>query len=289
MKLKFIECHNLDKERYSNCLNKSKVYSIYAEFDYLNAVANNQWGALVLNNYEAIFPIPFRKKWGISYIYNPLFCQQLGVFGNPGNLNTQDFISAIPKKFIRIHLNVHKGFGIPKFCTEKPNFILKAPLNPENTFNKDAWKNINKCLSESIHYSWDEDVRSIIKLYHQTWGSSIGFRWFNDYKGFEKACFDLLKNEKLLCLTAFKENQILAGAIFLKSDSTLHYVCAAPSDLGKKYGIMHGLIYHVAKKFPHLNLDFEGSSIASVAQFYKKFGPNNEPYCSIRRTLWWNI
>ncbi|MDQ2753359.1 MAG: hypothetical protein M3R72_10095, partial [Bacteroidota bacterium] len=54
---------------------------MYAQYDYLQVLADN-WMGIVVNNYEAIMPIPFRKKWGILYCYNAPFVQQSGLFGN---------------------------------------------------------------------------------------------------------------------------------------------------------------------------------------------------------------
>ena len=81
----------------------------------------------------------------------------------------------------------------------------------------------------------------------------------------------------------------LGGAIFLISPKRIHYVCAGPTQAGKEIGIMHGIINHVALQFPNHEIDFEGSSIPSVAQFYKKFGPINEPFYIIQRTLLSNL
>jgi hypothetical protein len=43
------------------------------------------WDALVWGDYEFVMPLPVRKKWGIQYVYQPLFCQQLGIFPKPSN------------------------------------------------------------------------------------------------------------------------------------------------------------------------------------------------------------
>ncbi|MDZ7847134.1 MAG: hypothetical protein U5L96_10385 [Owenweeksia sp.] len=38
------------------------------------------WDALVLNDYDAVWPLPVRTKWGFKYFYRPFAVQQLGVF-----------------------------------------------------------------------------------------------------------------------------------------------------------------------------------------------------------------
>ena len=289
MTIKFLDRNQIDREQYQSCLSGSSNSSIYADFEYLDSVSFKQWGALILDDYEAVFPLPWRFKWGLYYIYMPLFCQQLGIFGNAHNLETQDFLNAIPRKFIRVHLNVNAHFGKPRFASLKPNYVLSAPLNPEKSFNKDAWKNIQKCLEAGVEYQTENDIEFLLKTYHDTWGPVNGFTWNEHYIGFHTACEALKIQGKLFTLSARLNDVLLGTAIFLVSENSIHYVCAAPTEMGKKYGIMHGIIYEACKKFPQKNLDFEGSSIPSVAQFYKKFGPDNHPYYSIRRTLWWNL
>jgi hypothetical protein len=58
------------------------------------------WDALVLRNYEAVFPLPYRSKWGIHYLYQPFLTAQLGLFGEgiTKDLLLQ-FLNTIPPKF----------------------------------------------------------------------------------------------------------------------------------------------------------------------------------------------
>jgi hypothetical protein len=55
--------------------------------------------------------------------------------------------------------------------------------------------------------------------------------------------------------------------------------------MGRAIGIMHGIINWVIQKYEGENvlLDFEGSSIPSVASFYKKFGATEFPYFVFQR------
>ena len=47
---------------------------------YLDIVHEN-WDALMEDDYERVMPMPvITKNWRISYIFQPFFVQQLGVF-----------------------------------------------------------------------------------------------------------------------------------------------------------------------------------------------------------------
>src|SRR5581483_417242 len=54
---------------------------IYATTDYLDHLADN-WYGIVINGYESVVPVPFRKKFGIKYCYDVPFMPQLGLFSS---------------------------------------------------------------------------------------------------------------------------------------------------------------------------------------------------------------
>lgn len=309
MVITYLERWQIDTKKWDQCVLSSKHSLSYALSGYLDGVCDpitdysniqfenefdselfGQWGGLILNDYEAVFPIPWRRKYGIYYVYQPNFCQQLGIFGDPKHFEIEDFLRAIPWKFLKIHLQVHRFCGRPIGSKEKTNFVLKAPHVPENCFNKDALKNVKRILESNVIYKKPHKIVDILKIYNDAWAELNDFVWFNDYEGFEAACIQMDKQNRLYPVLAKSEDgETLGGAIFLISNKRIHYVCAGPTAAGKEIGIMHGIIHHVALEFPDHAIDFEGSSIPSVAQFYQKFGPKNEPFFIIQRNLLTNL
>jgi len=91
--------NNIDKKKYDLCVAKSVQSKVYAFSWYLEAVTE-AWDVLVLNDYEAVMPLPYRKKYGICYIFQPYWIQHLGVFSK-NILSDNDlklFVDNIPKK-----------------------------------------------------------------------------------------------------------------------------------------------------------------------------------------------
>jgi hypothetical protein len=89
----------IDIAKWDQCIEKSSNGLIYAYSFYLDHTADN-WDALILNDYEAVMPLPWRKKFQFYYLYQPTFTAQLGIFGN--NISAQlieNFLEAIPSKF----------------------------------------------------------------------------------------------------------------------------------------------------------------------------------------------
>ncbi len=119
----------IDHLKYNNCIKLAMNSRIYAYSWYLDIIADN-WGVLVLNDYEAVMPLPWRSKIFIKYIYPPVWTQQLGVFSKNkiDPILLQEFINSIPKKFKKITTQFNSGNDLSfRNATKRINYIL--PLN----------------------------------------------------------------------------------------------------------------------------------------------------------------
>src|SRR5690606_37843651 len=76
--------HEIDTKRWEECIAFSPNGMVNVMPWYLDIVAPN-WNALVYNDYEAVMVFPIKNKWGISFLYNPNFVRQLGIFSK-GNI-----------------------------------------------------------------------------------------------------------------------------------------------------------------------------------------------------------
>jgi hypothetical protein len=303
MSIQYVDHHQIDPTKWDSAILRSPHPLAYGLFEYLNAVCESQWDALIYNDYEAVFPLPFKKKFGIKYIIQPVFCQQLGAFGSNVNVSTNDFLSAIPKRFLRVRLQLNPYFdqtnevesiqtkpaGIiasSRKLTTKTNMTIQ--LSQPLDYNKDCKKNLHRLAELPIEYKINAiSIREAIDTYRKAWGKQNPEIEDEHYQLFANACTDKLS----FTVTAHhqKEGDLLGAAIFLitpeNTKRSLHYVCAGPTEAGKSIGVMHGIIDFILNRYKGENMlfDFEGSSIASVASFYKKFGANEEPFFCFNR------
>ena len=112
MDIHYIKYKDIDKLKWDACITNASNGLVYAYSFYLDAMAGN-WDGLVLGNYEAVMPITFRKKYGITYLYQPAFCGNLGVFAATITESlTNNFLNAVPKKikYWDIYLNFGNNF-----------------------------------------------------------------------------------------------------------------------------------------------------------------------------------
>ena len=276
--INYIKRKDLDVAKYNTCIENSIQSRVYGYSWYLDIVADN-WDVLVLDDYQAVMPIPWKQKYFIKYIYQPPFCQQLGVFSND-KISEElllKLVSCIPKKYKKVSLNFNSdNCVIPKMEPRK-NYILELNDNYLNHF-----KTFSKGRKHAVKVGGKKDLKlksiSIIDLIAMK-------EKFYAHISFNKLILEnlveyILKKNKGFILGVFKEDVLLGGGFFLKSDKRIIYLFSSFNDEGRKLQAASFLIGNVIKQYENSNylLDFEGGSIPNIGSFFKSFGASNVNY-----------
>ena len=284
--IRYLTGNEIDLKKYDNCISKAINSRIYAYSWYLDIVADKNWDVLVLNDYEAVMPLPKRKKHFISYIFLPPWVQQLGVFSMSEiseNL-IKRFIDQMPKKFKLIDIFFNsKNFFEHKDLTLRVNYILSLN-NPYEALIK----NYSKGRKSSIKQAQKIDLEvvqgyshtEIINLFKINKGlklnkSNVDYHILNTLI---EAALLLNMAKSLAVLNSKKE--LIGGALFLKNDQRITYLFSSINTEGREKQAMSFLIDYVVKKFSNSEyiFDFEGSMINDIALFFKSFGAEKETY-----------
>ncbi|MEO6819897.1 MAG: hypothetical protein ABI266_08345 [Ginsengibacter sp.] len=288
--IKYIKQEEIDKEKWDKCLENSDNGLVYAYSFYLDAMSK-KWDALVAGDYEQIMPLAWNRKYGISYLYQPPFCAQLGIFGN--NISKEivrSFLESVPKKFKYwdFYLNKSNLFLIEEYpIYERSNFVLPLNNSYENlskNYAQSHLRNIKRAIKQENYVKKDiplEDVIGLAKAQSQQFSNLSDL----DYTNFLEA-FTHLKNKNSACtLGVFsKRNQLMASCAFIFSHSRAYYILVGNHPDGRTSGASHLMIDYFIKEYSgkDLLLDFEGSSISSLAFFYKSFGATQENFAGIK-------
>jgi hypothetical protein len=290
--LKFKYREEIDIERWNSLMDTAVNSMIYGYSWYLDAITDGRWGAVIDSEYRAVFPLPWRRKFGVSYIYQPYFCQQLGLFAHKEyNKDQSEFVAAIPKKFKRIHLQINSDFNFTGDNKPRPNYLLDLTgsyTDLQSAYKEDAVKNLKKTSKLNVEYSEIRDPELVLELHKNIWGDKNPEIRESDYLRFTKACMEAHHRDMLWSITASSDGVVLGSAIFLKSPKYLHYLISGPTLEGRKLSIMHGIIDYAIKAHAGsgLILDFEGSKIPDVAAFYAKWGSTVKNYKEILINRW---
>jgi hypothetical protein len=284
--------HNeINKQKWDDCILNSVNRRPYA-FSWFLDIVSPGWEALEMNGYETVFPLTQNRKFGIRYLYQPFFAQQLGVFSREHLTETlvEQFLQAIPRRFsfIHIHLNSMNKIDPDRYkVTVRANHELDLIPSYEtifNNYNQNTRRNIRKALDHDITILRKVEPDELITLFRNNWGKNEKSLKFRHYNTLRSLITHSLKNSFSLITGAYLPDGKLCAGVFLLSDKDrviFHF--AASDQNARENGSMFLLIDRFIKEHAGqpLILDFEGSADPDVARFYKGFGAREISFSEI--------
>ncbi|MGV3768202.1 MAG: hypothetical protein ACO1NW_18870 [Chitinophagaceae bacterium] len=286
---------HLDTKAYDACIEQDHNGNIYAQSWYLDRMATH-WDILVKGNYEAVMPLPWRKKYGVKYLYMPAFTPMLGIYGAGADRLTQAFLEAIPSSFRFWEISLHKGNPIPAEWqpSARANYVL--PLQQDYTALFSGYKqNIQRNCKKAMNLGCSvvrgfpvSEVTAIAKTQLQPI-SNISDQ---DFTHFE-ALYRFLEPQGRAITYGVKDagGKLLSSCVFFFSHGRAYYILVGNHPNGRTLGASHALIDGFIRDHAgqDLILDFEGSDIRNLAYFYSSFGSVMETYHRIKvnRLPWW--
>ncbi|MCP9750727.1 GNAT family N-acetyltransferase [Ferruginibacter sp. HRS2-29] len=295
MPVEFVPYDQVDRQQWDDCIVHATNGLIYARAFYLDEIAGN-WDALVLDDYHAVMPLVRRKKWGIEYLYQPSFVQQLGVFYkeniDPGTLEC--FMEMAFERFSYADITINYAMAdlfLPAGVTveERTNFILPLMLPYEQLYRQyhpNFTKSLRRLQKLELRYASSDDIENTISLYESLYAEKIESVTGKDITGFKNICKLLLAANNLVIREARSTtDELLAVALLLKDEKRLYNIISCITAAGKKTEANYFLYDKIIEEFAGsgLILDLEGSDIKGVADFYKKFNPLNQPYLHLKQ------
>lgn len=285
--IRYVKRAEIDTNRWNRCIDTAPNGLIYGYAFYLDALCD-QWDALVQDDYAAVMPLPWRKKMGFHYLYQPFLTPQLGVMGKavtPALL--ESFLEAVPAKFRYWHLplNYRNVFSLRYTLQQRTNYVLD--LSPpydklQQAYRENIRRNIRRANNARCTFKKDMDVSEVILLARQQPGQTL---IMEDLERFEKLYRFLHAEQRALTYGAFSaEGLLLASCVFFFSHNRAYYIFVGNHPRGRTVGASHFLIDAFIREFAgkQLKLDFEGSDLPGLAFFYSSFGAAEEPYAVLR-------
>jgi len=242
--------------------------------DYLSNICS--WDAIISekdNKYQTIIPLPFKKKIGLKYLYQPFFCQQLGIFSlSPLNkIEEENILKLIRSKFIFGYFQWNSPImNNPFIVSEKaPNYVLNL---------SDTYEQLRKGYNSNVSND-SNNLEKVIYDFKEELGHKFPEVEEEHYNNLVKG----LKQSSILSysiISILEDNNTLAASLFIhfknRSIYLLGYTKPDFMSTGINTLIFDFLIQKQVEK-PKI-LDFEGSKIPGIAKFYQSFGARNQYY-----------
>ena len=292
--IKFVANKDIDRAKWDQCIHSSGNSSVYVNCWFLDIVCPT-WKGLIWGDYEYIMPLPFRRKFGISYIAQPIYAQQFGIFPEPEDKILTEMLNWVSShfKYIRLSLNPINITNRLGFLNEiRKNYILSLNLQyPEikARYPQNTRRNIRKA-KQVVFMLKEIGIAEYIRL-------KSSFPGVEDDPRLQKTISQIITTAMRLrkgkIYGAYSlENEFCAAAFFLFDSKRVYYLNAVSSDTGKELSAMYAIVDQFIQDHAgqDLILDFEGSQNPGIARFYEGFGAECEIYQHIyRNTLPWAL
>ncbi len=315
--MKLIPRSRLNVELWDAAIARAVNGMPYAYSWYLDTVSPN-WHALLDDSLQWVMPIPVRpfvvgfrqmlkeKKNILQYlskglasfrpcVVQPLLCQQLGVFAerHPANIPWEEIFSTLQKRFPTVcayQLNEHNSPpSFPENFTALPltNFVL--PLTQAyTTICRGYSTGHRRALKKAQSLKWEqktEDVSLFLENHWRNIGQSIGLGK-KIYTLWGKIIRETQKRGLGYFISVRTPDGLPAAMAFiLQSNGRLIYQGGYTHAKARAFNPMHALLDGLIQRHAGTNrvLDFEGSQLPSVAEFFRRFGAEKRTYFLLKR------
>jgi hypothetical protein len=280
--LQIIPAAAVDKIKWDQCVSNANNGLIYSTYDYLDAMCD-QWHGVICNDYETVMALPWRSKFGIRYLYEPAFIQQLGWVGEaivPGNEIVEACFAFAP--YGDMLFNFANRVALTD-AQKRTNLVVELSTGYDHitsNYKKDLQQDLKKSAKANLSCV-DGDIRSAVALYRASYQDRFRHITAKDYASFERLCQTLAKNDMAFVKKVIDAaGAILCTAVFLKDGKRIYNIMNTTTAAGRSVEANSFLLDQVLQEFSGQNLlfDFEGSDLPGVKSFYEKFGAIEQPF-----------
>lgn len=222
MEIKYLRHTEINKQKWDKSISIAYNGNVFAYSWYLDIVSYN-WDALVYADYQIIMPLTWQRRLSLSYILQPEFATQLGIFST--TLLTpqivESFVKSIPEKFVLadINLNVFNTFNDPKLNIKQNDLHALDLITPyQLTFSKytqDTKDKINEAKIIKMQIMKHLSLKDLMQLYQNNADKPLGIEQLNVLRRIIP--FTISNNIGEIYGTYNNKNQLVAAAYFIKS------------------------------------------------------------------------
>lgn len=302
MPLRYLRYAEINLAAWDACVASAQTSVPYA-YSWWLAITAGQWDAVVeldsaTGCYHSVLPLPVKwRPWG-RQVYQPAFTQQLGLL-TTAESQQQDlaaYLALIADRYLRFYIQANvdnstrqlpAGFTL----TERRTYLLD--LAPDYAtlltgYAADYKRRLrrNQQQIQPLVVKEGEKGTALVELFRLYKGGEVAGLKAWHYRQLT-ALIKALQAKDLAQIVGVRQpnnDNLLAGALFVKHRGGLIYLFAAASPAGKQAGAPLLLLDHIIQQYagtPGFVLDFEGGMIPSIARFFANFGATPALYAAV--------
>jgi len=293
LKISYLSHAGIDKLKWDRCIETAANGLIYASSFYLDAMSDH-WDALILNDYETVMPLVWKKKYGFNYLYQPFFIGSLGVFGNISDESVNLFLNAVPEHFKYADIDFKENIIEPEKIAlknaqlkKRNNFLLDLNKKyPEiyKDYKRLAARMIKKAAENKIEIIRNCEPSEVIDFYEKNYKNEHKNIKSRDYEKLLAATNLAFEKSKAATWLAKKNGETIASYMVLKDEKFVYSLIGGSNQQGKKYGAFYLLTDAAIKEHAETNhvFRFEGSDKKGIAFFNSQFHPTSVHYYHLK-------
>lgn len=296
MKVEKLSHHQINKSAWDECINHSPNGLVYALSWYLDTVSPD-WEAIIVTQnttYQVCFPLPVRQRWGISYLYHPYFCQQLGIYHRQPL--SKELIEKIFQTLFthysyipRLFLNVSNIWSIPRRSNLRlrRHFTHLLELNQpyadlRKQYRRDRRYRLKQACAKKLRIVSSDDIGPLVDIFLRDTVQKVpGAQTDPTYSQVRRLFNAVKRNGRYeLYYTQDDYGNYTSGAWFVIYNYRIIYLFNAALDTARRENGRTLIIDHVIRKYqnsPYI-VDFESPEKETIRDFYASFGSIPTPF-----------
>ncbi|WBV53067.1 hypothetical protein [Chryseobacterium gambrini] len=282
--IKRLKYNEIDFEKYSKCLENSAQKNWYARKEVLDQLSGN-WHILVYNDYEAVMPVPLKRKFALNLVVMPLFCQQLGVFSSKDDFKINDqFLNFLKNRYNIFSYSFNHYNSFSKDLDKKKNYTIQISdyilLRRKKYFK--GRKSTAKCAQHLIYKEIDFSEESFSFMQKNFKGLSKD----GDVEKYRKYLNFLYTNNSLKLSGAYLDEKLINIAVLIDEKDQLSLLGLINDEEYKDENGPSFLIDKILSFYIHeKKFNFMGSNIRGIEVFFKSFGAELQKYPTLENKI----
>jgi len=281
--IRYLKHSEINPEKWNQTVRNSLFSTIFAEYEMLDLLTGSDiWDALVQDDYEAVMPLPYRKKGVLKYVYTPFFIPQMGIFSEQelSPAEVEGFLSEVSNHFVLADIILNEKLDVDKrdMTFVSHSMSLQLPYNElYGRYSQNTKRNIKTAeKAECMITRQQESVSDIIQLFVRNKGGQSEVHFTDrDYQRLLQIS-NYLNERDLLEIYGVRtaDNQLAAGALFVKDGKRRWFWFSGRENQLSHCMPMFNLLNEYIRDHAEtdLMLDFNGSTNENVARLYHSFG-----------------
>lgn len=289
--IKVINFNSLKENEIERLDEITSTLTLCEQLWYIARLSDFQVKIFIFRDFETVFFVPFRSKFGFQYAFMPAFLQKLNFVGSNSGINP--IINALFKTLRFGEISLTKKLTLNKSHStfrDRKNYILELNGTYQDLKNKYAKNHIRNCKkAATIDVVKGTDFEGLISIFKSEKKTIFHKKQMNEFvlnlKKMEN-CKQVKKHT--IIFNAFMENSLIASIFLINFNGVLYYILGSSIKSDKNLSSLglYRLFDYVIELNSNQNLilDFEGSDHFGIARFFEGFGSIQTNYSFLR----WN-